>query len=249
MYAVTAAEFTAEGTANIPNNRYIPLWPRSILSDNGLQFSSKLSQTVYKLLGIPKIATSSYHPNGSGGMDRLNHTMAQMLEIVVNEIQNNWDERLPHAEFAYNDSVSAATGLAPNEVHMGFRAFLSRFSNVPGSPITRAWPAITSPTATWRPTASSPRTISSVNTMPSQFLAWNDATQPSPTHCARTSNSPLVAGCGCTTRLSPSAWARRRTRTPRSSRPSARSTGRTSTKSSELAPASPLILRTASPGR
>ena len=27
--------------------------------------------------------------------------------------------QLPHVEFAYNNSVSAATGLAPNEVHMG----------------------------------------------------------------------------------------------------------------------------------
>ena len=45
MYAVTAAEFTAEGTTNIPINRYISLWgcPRSILSDNGLQFFSKLT--------------------------------------------------------------------------------------------------------------------------------------------------------------------------------------------------------------
>ena len=36
MYAVTAAEFTAEGTANIVINRYIPLWgcPRSIRSDS-----------------------------------------------------------------------------------------------------------------------------------------------------------------------------------------------------------------------
>ena len=44
MYAVTAAEFTAEGTANILINRYIPLsgGPRSILSDNGLQFCPKL---------------------------------------------------------------------------------------------------------------------------------------------------------------------------------------------------------------
>ena len=44
MFAVTAAEFTAEGTANILVNQYIPLWgcPRTILSDNGLQFCSKL---------------------------------------------------------------------------------------------------------------------------------------------------------------------------------------------------------------
>ena len=38
MFPVTAAEFTAEGTANILMNQCIPLWgcPRTILSDNGL---------------------------------------------------------------------------------------------------------------------------------------------------------------------------------------------------------------------
>ena len=121
MYAVTAAELTAEGTANILINQYIPLWgcPRSILSDNGVQVCSKLSQAVYKLFGVRTIATSSYHPNGNGGVERVNHAMAQMLAVVVNELQKNWDVQLPHVEFAYNNSVSAATGLAPNEVHTG----------------------------------------------------------------------------------------------------------------------------------
>ena len=69
MYAVTAAEIAAEGTADILINRNIPLWgyPRSILSDNGFQFCSKLSQAVYKLLGVRKIATSSYHPKAMAG--------------------------------------------------------------------------------------------------------------------------------------------------------------------------------------
>ena len=90
-----------------------------ILSDNGLQFCSKLSQAVYQLLGVRKLATSSYHPNDNGGVERVNHTMAQMLAMVVNEQQHDWDVRLPHVEFAFNNSVSAATGLAPHEVHMG----------------------------------------------------------------------------------------------------------------------------------
>ena len=57
MFAVTTAEFTAEGTANILINRYIPfgVCPRSILSGNGLQFCSKLSHIVYELLGVRKI--------------------------------------------------------------------------------------------------------------------------------------------------------------------------------------------------
>ena len=87
MYAVTAAEFTAEGTASILINR-ISLWgcPRTILSDNGLQVCSKLSQAIYKLLGVRNIDTSSYRPNGNGGVERVNHTMAQMLAMVVNEL-------------------------------------------------------------------------------------------------------------------------------------------------------------------
>ena len=49
----------------------------------------------------------------------MNRTMTQMLAMVVNEQQDDWDSPLPHVEFAYNNAVSAATGLAPNEVHMG----------------------------------------------------------------------------------------------------------------------------------
>ena len=45
--------------------------------------------------------------------------MVQMLAVVVNERQDNWDLHLPHVEFPYNDSVSAGTGLALDDVHMG----------------------------------------------------------------------------------------------------------------------------------
>ena len=41
-----------------------------------------------------------------------------MFAMVGNKLQNDCDAHLPHVEFAYNNCVSAATGLAPNEVHM-----------------------------------------------------------------------------------------------------------------------------------
>ena len=86
MFPVTAAEFTAEGTANVVVNQYIPLWgcPRTMLSDNVLQFCSKLSQAVHPLLGVHKLATSSYRPNCNEGIERVNHTIAQMMAMVVN---------------------------------------------------------------------------------------------------------------------------------------------------------------------
>ena len=49
----------------------------------------------------------------------MNHAMAQMLAMLNKELQNNWDEQLPHVEFAYSNTGSAATGLALNDVHMG----------------------------------------------------------------------------------------------------------------------------------
>ena len=50
--------------------------------------------------------------------------MALILAMVVNELRNNWDVQLPHVDSAYNNSVNAATGLAPNEVHIGRLPFL-----------------------------------------------------------------------------------------------------------------------------
>ena len=37
---------------------------------------------------------------------------------VVNERRDDWNVHLPYVKVAYNNSVSATTGLAPNEVHM-----------------------------------------------------------------------------------------------------------------------------------
>ena len=152
LFAVTAADFTAEGTANILANQHIPLWgsPRTILSDNDLQFCSKLSQAVDHPLGVRKLPTSSYHANGNGSVERVNHTIAQMLAMTINQRQDDWTLELSQVEFACNNSVSSATGLASDEVHMGRRPrLLMTVSNAPESWDTRVWPAPTCPTATW----------------------------------------------------------------------------------------------------
>lgn len=89
------------------------------MSDNGLQFCAKLATAVEKLLDRHELTTSAYHPSGNSGVERVNRTMAQTLAIVCEEDQNDWGVHLSHVEYAYNNTVSAATGLGPNEVHIG----------------------------------------------------------------------------------------------------------------------------------
>ena len=118
MYAVTEAQSTASGTMDVLMNHSIPLSGCSVtlLSDNGLQFCLKNARAVYERLAINKIPTSAYHSSNNGGVERVNHTMALMLAMSGNEQQTDWDIQLLHVESSYNNSVSAATGLAPNEV-------------------------------------------------------------------------------------------------------------------------------------
>ena len=69
MYVVAVAQFTAAGTADILVNQYIPRWgcPVTLISGNGMKFTSKISVVLYELFGINKTNTSSYDPCTNGG--------------------------------------------------------------------------------------------------------------------------------------------------------------------------------------
>ena len=70
-------------------------------------------------LGVHKLMTSAYSPSGNAGVERVYHTMAKILAMVCNEHRNDWDVHLSHLEYAYNNSTSAVTDLASNEVSIG----------------------------------------------------------------------------------------------------------------------------------
>jgi len=66
-----------------------------------LQFMRKL----YHLLGIKIAASTAYHPQTDGQMECVNQELEQYLCVFVNERQDNWNEWLPMAEFAYNNHI------------------------------------------------------------------------------------------------------------------------------------------------
>jgi hypothetical protein len=64
--------------------------------------------------------TSGYHPEGDSQTKCLNQTLEQYLHIFCNYQQDNWSEILPLAEFTYNNSPSATTGITPFFTDKGY---------------------------------------------------------------------------------------------------------------------------------
>lgn len=69
MCAVTAGHSTAAGTAEIQVYDFTEhcCCSTRLLTDDGQQFFSDLSDELHALLGISRIATGAHHPNGNGG--------------------------------------------------------------------------------------------------------------------------------------------------------------------------------------
>uniref|UniRef100_A0A8C6M8I5 Integrase catalytic domain-containing protein n=1 Tax=Nothobranchius furzeri TaxID=105023 RepID=A0A8C6M8I5_NOTFU len=93
--------------------------PRSLHSDQGRNFESKLFRELCELLQIHKTRTTPYHPQSDGLVERFNRTLLTMLTFFVEDNQLNWDALLPYVMLAYRSSVHASTSVTPYKVLFG----------------------------------------------------------------------------------------------------------------------------------
>ena len=64
--------------------------------------------------------TSGYHPKDDGQTKHTNQTLEQYLRVYCNYQQDNWSKLLPLVEFAYNNALSATTGVSPFFANKGY---------------------------------------------------------------------------------------------------------------------------------
>ena len=100
--------------------------PRRLLSDRGSNFNSTIVRSLNQLLGVKTLLTSAYHPQANGMVERLNATLKDTLRATCEQRGSQWIQSLQAAVFAYNTSVSEATGYSPYFVLFG------RHPRVPG---------------------------------------------------------------------------------------------------------------------
>src|SRR5260221_9117392 len=64
--------------------------------------------------------TSGYHLEGDGQTECANQVLEQYLWTYMNYQQGNWGTLLPMAEFAYNNTTNAMTGVSPFFMNKGY---------------------------------------------------------------------------------------------------------------------------------
>jgi len=83
--------------------------PKSIVSDRDTKFVGHFWRTLWKKLGTNLSFISTYHPQTDGQTKVVNKSLGDLLRILVIEHHSQWDQILPQAEFAYNDSPNRST--------------------------------------------------------------------------------------------------------------------------------------------
>ncbi|WVZ81202.1 hypothetical protein U9M48_028612 [Paspalum notatum var. saurae] len=95
--------------------------PQTITSDRGSLFVSRFWEQLQTPLGANLIRSSAYHPQTSSQVERVNQILEDMLRACALTYSTKWDECLPLAKFAYNNSYQKSLEMAPFEALYGER--------------------------------------------------------------------------------------------------------------------------------
>ena len=88
-------------------------FPTRIPHDQGPELESQLMHQLHELSGIKMSHTTPCHPMGDGQVERLNHTIINMLKNLAREQKSRWHEHLNKLSFVYNCTRNGSTGFSP----------------------------------------------------------------------------------------------------------------------------------------
>jgi hypothetical protein len=95
--------------------------PRTIVSDRDVKFMSYFWKTLWGKLGTKLLFSTTCHPQTDGQTEVVNRTLSMLLRTMIKKSIKEWEDYLPHVEFAYNRAVHSTTQMCPFEVVYGFK--------------------------------------------------------------------------------------------------------------------------------
>ena len=95
-------------------------FPDDIVSDRGSVFTSEYWSELCFHMKIRRKLSTAFHPQTDGQTEALNKILEAYLRAYCNYRQDDWEEWLAYAEFAYNRSEHSATHMSPFKAMYGF---------------------------------------------------------------------------------------------------------------------------------
>ena len=78
--------------------------PRTLISDNGLQFDSKAFRRYYCELGIANRYSTPTYPQGNGQVEAINKVIVNGLKKRLDDANGRWVDELPHVLWTYRNT-------------------------------------------------------------------------------------------------------------------------------------------------
>ncbi len=121
-FVPTVTTLDAQGYAKLFRDHVFKLHgiPEKVISDRGVQFVNNFIRALYAYVGTKAAPSTAFHPQTNGQTEVTNRILEQMLRHFVSSTQDDWDEYLACAEFAYNSSKHSSTGEIPFELNYGY---------------------------------------------------------------------------------------------------------------------------------
>ncbi len=85
-------------------------YPQEIVSDNGMEFVSDDTRTLFRAHGIRHLRTSPLHPQSNGVIECFNGSLKATLTKLVNNQPGEWETLLSRAMWAYRRSPKEGRG-------------------------------------------------------------------------------------------------------------------------------------------
>ena len=98
--------------------------PKTILTDQGTNFTADLFKQTCNFLKIKQLWSSPYHPQTQGALERSHATLKEYLKSFVDENQNDWPRYVYTAMLTYNTTIHCTTNYTPYELLFGCKPFI-----------------------------------------------------------------------------------------------------------------------------
>ena len=120
LMAIPVPNKNAETLARALLEKFIPVLgiPQQLHSDNGLEFSNRVWESMCEALHILHTTTPVYNPS-SNLVERTHQTLGDIFRATEGDMAENWDLKVGSVVFVYNTSVHGSTGFSPYELMMG----------------------------------------------------------------------------------------------------------------------------------